>query len=86
MDLDIAGRKALLCASNAGLGLACAKAVAAEGVDVVINGRNPEKIRAAQAEVEAVARGRVSSRAGWKGILKGGGPRSSDSSLYGIDY
>lgn len=34
MDLDIAGRKALLCASNAGLGLACAKAVAAEGVDV----------------------------------------------------
>ncbi|MDP4065776.1 NADPH-dependent reductase BacG [Rhodobacteraceae bacterium IMCC1933] len=61
MDLDIAGRKALLCASNAGLGLACAKAVAAEGVDVVINGRNPEKIRAAQAEVEAVARGRVSA-------------------------
>lgn len=59
MDLDIAGRKALLCASNAGLGLACAKAIAAEGVDVIINGRNPEKIAAAEADVKSVAKGEV---------------------------
>ena len=59
MDLGIAGKSALLCASNAGLGLACAKAVAAEGVDVVINGRNPEKVDAALTEVKAIANGRV---------------------------
>lgn len=61
MDLGIAGRKAVLCASNAGLGLACAKAVAAEGVHVVINGRNPEKIAAAEAALREVATGTVTS-------------------------
>jgi 3-oxoacyl-[acyl-carrier protein] reductase len=59
MDLGIAGRTALLCASNAGLGLACAKAVAAEGVNVVLNGRNPEKTAKAAEEVSAVALGTV---------------------------
>jgi len=59
MDLGLNGRTALLCASSAGLGLACAKAVAAEGADVVINGRNAEKTDAALAEVEAVAKGSV---------------------------
>ena len=59
MDLEIVGKQALLCASNAGLGLACATAIAAEGADVVINGRNLEKIAAAEAEVKAVAKGNV---------------------------
>ncbi len=61
MDLGIAGKTALLCASNAGLGLACAKALAVEGVSVVINGRDPEKTEAARAEVEALATGSVTS-------------------------
>jgi len=61
MNLGISGRTALLCASNAGLGLACAKALAVEGVDVVINGRKPDKIAAAITEVEAVATGKVFS-------------------------
>lgn len=61
MDLGISGRTALLCASNAGLGLACAKAVAAEGVNVVINGRNLEKIASAEAELKAVAKGKVTT-------------------------
>ena len=61
MELGITGKTALLCASNAGLGLACAKAVAAEGVDVVINGRNPDKIAAAEAEVRSIAKGKVTS-------------------------
>ncbi len=61
MELGIAGKKALLCASNAGLGLACAKAIAAEGVDVVINGRNADKIASAESEIRAVATGRVVS-------------------------
>ncbi len=38
MDLGIAGRKALIVASSRGLGRACAAALAAEGVEVVING------------------------------------------------
>lgn len=61
MELGIRGKQALLCASNSGLGLACAKAIAMEGVDVVINGRNPEKIAAAVEEVSTVATGKVKS-------------------------
>ena len=36
MDLGIAGRKAIVCASSRGLGRACAQALAEEGVDVII--------------------------------------------------
>lgn len=50
MDLGIRGRKALVCASSQGLGLACATALAREGCEVWINGRDPDKLaRAAQA-------------------------------------
>ncbi len=59
MDLGIAGRTAILCASSSGLGLACAKAIAAEGVNVVINGRNSNRIAAAEAEVKTIAKGNV---------------------------
>jgi 3-oxoacyl-[acyl-carrier protein] reductase len=44
MDLDIAGRKALVCASSQGLGYACALALAQEGCEVFINGRDEEKL------------------------------------------
>src|SRR4051794_20450965 len=40
MDLGIEGRSALICASSRGLGRACASALAAEGVNVIINGRD----------------------------------------------
>lgn len=53
MDLGIRGRRALVCASSGGLGRACAHALAAEGVDVVMNGRSAEKLAAA---AEAVRR------------------------------
>jgi 3-oxoacyl-[acyl-carrier protein] reductase len=49
MDLGIAGRKAIVCASSRGLGLACAKALAEAGCEVVINGRNQEHLAAAAA-------------------------------------
>ena len=42
MDLGIAGRNAIVCASSRGLGFACANALAREGVNVVINSRNAE--------------------------------------------
>lgn len=38
MDLGISGRKAIVCASNRGLGRACAEALAENGVEVVVNG------------------------------------------------
>ena len=44
MDLGIAGKSALVCASSRGLGRACAHALAAEGVRVVVNGRDPERL------------------------------------------
>jgi len=51
MDLNIAGRSALVCASSRGLGRACAEALAAEGVDVVINGTNAEVLEATAASM-----------------------------------
>src|ERR1700742_1205775 len=46
MDLGIAGRRAVVCASSKGLGRGCAEALAREGVDVVINGRNEAEVMA----------------------------------------
>ena len=59
MDFGLKGRTAVVCASSKGLGKACAAALAAEGADVVINGRNPETVAAAVKEISAVAKGRV---------------------------
>lgn len=61
MDLGIAGRTALLCASSGGLGLACAKALAPEGVKLVVNGRNPERLKRAADELSAAASATVES-------------------------
>lgn len=49
MDLGIAGRTAIVCASSRGLGRGCAMALARNGVNVVINGRN-EAVTVATAE------------------------------------
>jgi 3-oxoacyl-[acyl-carrier protein] reductase len=55
MDLGIGGRTALVMASSSGLGLACAKALAQEGVNVWLNGRDEGRLAAAVASVTAVA-------------------------------
>ncbi|MYF68809.1 MAG: SDR family oxidoreductase [Proteobacteria bacterium] len=60
MDLGIAGRKALLCASSRGLGYACAQALAREGVIVTINGRNEDKLRKAANALSVVGEQDVS--------------------------
>jgi 3-oxoacyl-[acyl-carrier protein] reductase len=44
MDLGIAGRKAIVCASSKGLGRACAMALAEAGCEIVVNGRNSEEL------------------------------------------
>ena len=51
MNLGIAGRQAIVCASSRGLGRACARALAAEGVNVVINGRDATKLAATAEEI-----------------------------------
>ncbi len=43
MDFGIAGKTALLMSSTQGLGFGCAAALVAEGVHVIINGRNRER-------------------------------------------
>lgn len=53
MDLGLKGRKAIVCAASKGLGRACADALAAAGVDLVINARNLPALDAARAEIEA---------------------------------
>ena len=49
MDLGIQGKKALVCASSQGLGYACALALAQEGCEVFINGRDLPKLERAAA-------------------------------------
>jgi 3-oxoacyl-[acyl-carrier protein] reductase len=55
MNLGIAGRKAIVCASSRGLGKACARALAEAGCEVVINGRDAKKLETAAAELASVA-------------------------------
>jgi len=51
MDLGIAGRKAIVCASSRGLGRACALALAHAKCEVVINGRDTKSLQATAAEM-----------------------------------
>lgn len=51
MDLGLSGRAALVCASTGGLGEAVARALAAEGVRVVVSGRRGDRARAIAAEL-----------------------------------
>ena len=51
MDLGIAGRKAIVCASSRGLGKACARALAEAGCDVVVNGRDSARLDATAQEI-----------------------------------
>jgi len=53
MDLEIAGRKAIVCASTQGLGRACATALAREGCVVTINGRSAERAQQIAREITA---------------------------------
>ena len=53
MDLGLAGKRALVCASSKGLGRGCAEALAAEGVHLVMNARGVEALEAAAADIRA---------------------------------
>ena len=59
MDLDIEGNAALVTASSAGLGYASAEALAADGADVAICGRTPERLQRAEERLAAAGDGDV---------------------------
>jgi 3-oxoacyl-[acyl-carrier protein] reductase len=61
MDLKIAGRKAIICASSKGLGKACAQALAAEGADVWISARSSGPLQAAADEINALGAGKATA-------------------------
>ncbi|WP_312407764.1 SDR family oxidoreductase [Pseudomonas rhodesiae] len=54
MDLGISGRWAIVCAASKGLGLACARALAKEGVNLVINARGEEALQVAVTELRTL--------------------------------
>ncbi len=51
MDLGIAGKRALVCASSKGLGRGCAEALADAGVDLVMNARGTDALEAAAHDI-----------------------------------
>lgn len=54
MDLGIAGRWAIVCASSKGLGKASAMALAEAGCHVVVNGRHAAQLEATAAEIRSL--------------------------------
>ncbi|GAA0538437.1 NAD(P)-dependent dehydrogenase (short-subunit alcohol dehydrogenase family) [Rhizomicrobium palustre] len=56
MDLQLKNKTALVTGSTAGIGLEIARALAAEGADVVIAGRNQEKLDAATKDLSSAGK------------------------------
>lgn len=59
MDLGIAGRKAIVCASSRGLGKACARALAEAGCEVIVNGRDAKTLNATAGEIASLTGAKV---------------------------
>ena len=80
MDMGIAGKRALVCASSKGLGRGCAEALAAEGVHLVLNARTEgplketaETIRKAYGVEVATVAADITSPKGQAAVLAAAG-------------
>ncbi len=80
MDLGIRGKRALVCASSRGLGRGCAEALAAAGVDLVMNARSAgaleetaSTIRAAYGVAVTAVAADITSEAGRAEVLAAAG-------------
>ena len=62
MDLGLKGKRALVMGGTSGLGLAIARALGAEGADVVVASRDEAKIAAAVKEIKSVSPGNVEGK------------------------
>lgn len=59
MDLNLSGKTAMISASSQGLGFAIAKQLVREGVNVMLSGRDEEKLKQKARELEAIDKGKV---------------------------
>lgn len=80
MELGIAGKRALVCAGSKGLGRGVAEALAAAGVEIVLNARGVEALERTAAELRAahgvavtVAAGDITDEAVRAGVLEAAG-------------
>lgn len=64
MDFAIKGKRALVCAASRGLGFAIAKALAEEGVDLIVSARDEEKLKQAADALSKLSQGKVNYIAG----------------------
>lgn len=60
MDLGLTGRRALVMAASGGLGAGIARALAAEGAEVLLTARSEDKLAKLTAEINATGAGRAS--------------------------
>ena len=61
MDLGIAGRKAIVCASSRGLGRACAYRLAEAGCEVVVNGLDAKRLEATAEDIRKATKAKVTA-------------------------
>jgi 3-oxoacyl-[acyl-carrier protein] reductase len=86
MDLQLRGRRALVTGSSSGIGRAIAGTLAAEGVSVVVHGRNAERTAATARAIEAaggtahVALGDLATDRGAQDVIQ-----AVEQALGGID-
>ena len=71
MDLNLAGKRALVTGSTQGIGYAIAKGLANEGAIVILNGRKQDKVDDAVAKLNAEAKGEAIGIAADVGTAEG---------------
>ncbi|MFL6554879.1 MAG: SDR family NAD(P)-dependent oxidoreductase, partial [Bacillus sp. (in: firmicutes)] len=59
MDLNLTGKTALVVASSQGLGFAIAERLVKEGANVMISGREEEKLKQKARQLESIGRGKA---------------------------
>ena len=86
MDLGITGRRAIVCAASKGLGRGCAEALAAAGVDLVLNARGGAALEATAAEIRAThgvtvttVAGDITGEAARSAVLEAAGAATTSS-------
>ncbi len=71
MKLGIEGRTAIICGASKGLGWGCASALAAEGVRIILNARDPARLEATAAALRSATGANVIAVPGDVGTTEG---------------